>query len=268
MVEKRTFVFVILATIVWAALASAFAGYYYLQNGNNAQQLTSAQNSINTLASNYSEATNKYNLLLSDYGALNSTYYYDTQNTTFSNYTSLMPVLRNLIADFEKNYTNLFVQVDINGTYNQLLYGYENSLQKGNVTEDKFGSLLSEYYNLFSVSALRELGLSVSNVSTLSVNIAIDYGNRTTKWFNQTKVPAGYTLFELTQKIATIEYGYYSMGPGHVLVDSINNKNGTFTSYWLWYYWNVNDKSWVFGPVGCDAWLLQNGGIYEWKYSN
>jgi hypothetical protein len=178
-----------------------------------------------------------------------------------------MPVLGNLIADFGRNYTDLFVQADINGTYHQLLNDYENSLQKGNVTEDKFGSLLSEYYNLFSVSALRELGLSVSKVSTLSVNIAINYGNGTTKWFNQTRVPAGYTLFELTQKIATIEYSYYSMGPGHVLVTSINGvKNDA--SYWLWYYWDVNDKSWVFGPVGCDAWLLQNGGIYEWIYES
>jgi len=257
-----------LATIVWAALASAFAGYYYLQNGNNAQQLTSTQNSINTLASNYSEATSKYNLLLSQYGSLNSTYYYDTQNVTFNNYTILMPLVGSLIQDFSENYSNLFVQADINGTYHQLLNDYENSLQKSNITEYKFGTLLSEYYNLFSVSALRELGASVSKVSTLSVNIAIDYGNGSTKWFNQTKVPAVYTLFELTQKIATIEYSYYSMGPGHVFVDSVNNRNGTLTSYWLWYYWNENDKSWVFGPVGCDAWLLQNGGIYEWEYSS
>jgi len=256
-----------LATIVWASLASAFAGYYYLQNGSNSQQLTSAQNSINTLASNYSEATNKYNLLLSDYGSLNYTYYQDTLNATFSNYTILMPVLGNLIANFARNYTDLFVQADINGTYHQLLNDYENSLQKGNVTEDEFGSLLSEYYNLFSVCAVRELGLSVSKVSTLSVDIAIDYGNGTTKWFNQTKVPAGYTLFELTQKIATIEFSYYSMGPGHVFVTSINGVEND-ASYWLWYYWNLNDKSWVYGPVGCDAWLMQNGGIYEWIYEN
>jgi uncharacterized protein YutD len=256
-----------LATIVWAALASAFAGYYYLQNGNNAQQLNNAQNSVNKLASNYSAVTNKYDLLLGEYGSLYGTYYDDTQNATFSNYTSLMPALGSLIADFGKNYTNLFVQTDINETYHQLLNDYENRMQKGNLTEDNLGSLLSEYYTLFSVSALRELGLAVSKASTLSVNIAIDYGNRTTEWFNETKVPAGYSLFELTQEIATVKYSYYNTGPGHVWVDSINGiKNGA--SYWLWYYWNNSDKSWAFGPVGCDAWLLQNAGVYEWKYES
>lgn len=257
-----------LATIVWATLASGFAGYYYLQNGNNSEQLTSAQNSLNKAALSYSEATNKYDLLLSEYGSVNGSYYYDTLNTTFSNYTVLMPALGNLIADFGKNYTNLFDQADINATYHQLLNDYENRLLEGNVTEANFGSLLSEYYNLFTLSALRELGLSVSKASTLSVNISTNYGNGTTEWFNGTKVPAGSTLFELTQEIATIRYSYYTMGPGHVFIDSINNKNGTITSYWLWYYWNDSAKSWAFGPLGCDAWLLQDGGTYEWKYGS
>jgi hypothetical protein len=259
-----------LAIIVWATLASGFAGYYYLQNGNNVEQLGNAQNSLNKVASNYTEVTNKYDLLLGEYGSLYGNYYSDTSNATFSNYTILMPALGSLIADFGGNYTNLFVQADINETYHQLLNDYENCLQKGNVTEDNFGNLLSEYYSLFSLSALRELGLSVSKASTLSVNIAINYGNETTEWFNETKVLAGYTLFELTQETATtIKYSYYSdVEPGHVFVDSINDKNDTLTSYWLWYYWNASDKSWVLGPVGCDAWLLQNSGIYEWKYES
>lgn len=257
-----------LAMIVWAALASAFAGYYYIQNGNNAEQLDNTQNSLNKVASNYSDVTNNYDLLLGEYGSLYSSYYYDTLNATFSNYTILMPALGSLITDFSKNYTNLFVQADINGTYNQLLNDYENRLQKGNITEDNFGSLLSEYYTLFNLSALRELGLSISKASTLSVNIALDYENGTTEWFNETKVPAGYTLFELTQEIATIKYSYYNYtGPGHVFVDSINDKKND-ASYWFWYYWNDSNKSWVLGPVGCDAWLLQNGGIYEWKYES
>jgi hypothetical protein len=257
-----------LAMIVWAALASSFAGYYYVQNRSNTEQLDSAQNSLNQVALNYSAVTNKYDLLVSEYGSLYGNYYFDTLNATFSNYTILMPALGSLIADFGKNYTNLLVQTDINETYNQLLNDYENLLQTSNVTEDNFGSLLSEYYTLFNLSALKELGLSVSKASTLSVNIVIDYGNGTVKWFNETEVPAGYTLFELTQEIVTIKYSYYSyMSPGHVFVDSINDKSNVgYTSYWLWNYWNNADKSWVPGPVGCDAWLLQNGGIYEWKY--
>jgi hypothetical protein len=269
LVEKRILVFLSLAIIVWAALASAFVGYYYLQNSNNSEQLDSAQNSLNTVASNYSNATNKYDLLLSEYGSLYGNYSYFTS----SDYATLMPPLGSLITDFSKNYSDLFVQEDMNTTYNQLLSDYEALLQKGNVTKTDFGNLLSEYYNLFSLSALRELGLSVSEATTLSVSVEINYGNGTLEWNNETQVPAGYTLFRITQEIAVISYSYYAFTqPGHVLVDSINNKT-TYSdpSYnwgysWIWYYWSDSGKTWVSGPVGCDAWLLTNGGVYKWNY--
>jgi hypothetical protein len=269
MVEKRTFVFVILATIVWASLASAFAGYYYLQNMNNSEQLNSAQNSLNAVGSNYSQAANKYDLLLSEYASLHDNYAYFTN----SNYATLLSSLGSLIANFGENYTNLFVQEDMNESYNHLLSDYATLLKKSNVTREDFGNLLSEYYNLSNLFALRELGLSISQATTLSVNVAIDYGNGTVEWHNQTEVPAGYTLFKLTQKIAVTEYTYYAFTePGHVLIDTINNKTSyTDPSYawgysWIWYYWSDSDKKWVSGPVGCDAWLLKDGGIYKWNY--
>ena len=269
MVEKRTFVFVMLAIIVWAALASAFAGFYYLQNKNSAEQLNNAQNSLNEVASNYYEAINKYDLLQSEYGSLYGNYTYFSS----SNYTALMPTLGRLITDFGENYTNLFAQEDINKTYNQLSNDYEALLNTGNATKADFGSLLNEFYALFSLSALKEQELSVSEATTQSVNLEIDYGNGTVEWHNETNVPAGYTLFELTQNNTVITYGYYALNqPGHVLIDSINNKTMyTDSSYawgysWIWYYWNNNGKKWVSGPVGCDAWLLENSGIYRWNY--
>lgn len=252
---------------MWATLASSFAGYYYYQNKNNTNQLNSAQNSLNKVASSYSEAADKYDSLLDEYVLLDDNY----SSFTGSNYATLLPSLGSLIADFGKNYTDLFAQEDLNITYNQLLSDYEASLQKGNVTETDFGNLLSEYYNLFSLSAFRELGMLVSAAATLSVNVEINYGNGTVEWDNETKVPAGYTLFELTQEIAVVKYSYYaSMEPGHVVVDSINNKteysNATASYYWFWYYWSGSEKKWVSGPVGCDAWILENGGIYEWSF--
>jgi hypothetical protein len=269
LVEKRTFVFVILATIVWAALASTFAGYYYFQNKNSTEQLGNAQNSLNKVASSYNEAVNKYDLLLSEYASLYGNYSYFTSN----DYATLMPPLGSLIADSGKNYTNLFAEEDMNKTYNHLLSDYEALLQKGNVTKADFGNLLNEYYSLFNLSALRELGLSVSEAATLSVNVEINYGNGTVEWHNETNVPAGHTLLKLTQEVAVINYSYYAFAePGHVLVDSINNETKyTDPSYgwgysWIWYYWSDSEKTWVSGPVGCDSWLLRDGGIYRWNY--
>lgn len=269
MVEKRTLVFVTLATIVWTALASTFAGYYYLQYRNNSEQLDNAQNSLNTIASNYSKSANKYYLLLSDYVTLNGTY----SSFKKSNYVTLMPPLEGLITNFGRNYTDLLAQKDINETYNQLFNGYEKLLQNGTVTKEEYGNLLSEYYSLFNLSALTEIGLSINKATTLSVNVTINYENGTVIWYNETKVPAGYTLFKLTQEITAVKYLYFPLAePGHVLVDSINDKAAhTDPSYtwgyqWIWYYWNDIDKKWVPGPVGCDAWLLKDGDVYKWNY--
>jgi len=268
LVEKRILAFVMLAAIVWAALASAFVGYYYLQNSNNSEQLNNAQESLNNASSNYSNATKKYDLLLSEYGLLYGNYSYFTG----SDYSTLMQPFGNLITDFGKNYSDVFVQEDLNKTYSQLLSDYETLLQEGNVTKTDFGNLLSEYFGLFSLSAYRELGMSISEATTLSVSVEINF-NGTLEWKNETNVPAGYTLFRITQEIAAINYSYYALTqPGHVLVDSINNLTSyTDPSYtwgysWIWYYWSDSGKTWVSGPVGCDAWLLTNGGVYKWNY--
>lgn len=270
MVEKRTLVFVVLAATIWAASASAFTGYYYLQNSIKTEQLGSTQNSLNEIAANYSIATNKYDSLLSEYALLRSNYSYFMS----SDYATLMPPLETLITDLGKNYsTLLLMQEDMNKTYSQLLSDYNALLEKGNVTKADFGNMLSECYNLLSLSALRELSLTLSEATTLSVNIEIDYGNGTMEWHNETQAPAGQTLFGIMQNIAVINYSYYAFTePGHVLIDSINNiTKYTDPSYprgysWIWYYYSDSNKMWLNGPVGCDAWLLKNDGVYKWSY--
>jgi hypothetical protein len=254
---------------VWAASASAFAGYYYFLYRNRAEQLDSTQNSLNKLALNYNEAVNKYDLLLNDYSIVRGNYSYFFG----SNYVPLLIPFGNLIANFAKNYTTLLAQEDLNITYTRLLERYENLTKKDDVTKEEFGNLLSDYYSLFSISALRELGFSISEATTLSVNICIDYKNGTVEWHNKTLVTAGYTLFGLTQKIASIDYDYFaSMEPGHILVKTINGKTNyvdsslSWGNSWIWYYWSESPQKWVSGPVGCDAWLLKDGGIYKWSY--
>jgi hypothetical protein len=255
--------------IVWAGLASAFGGYYYLQNSYNAEQFESAQESLNRVALDYGEAASKYDSLSSEYGSLYANY----SGFMNSDYTTLMPLLGNLISDFVQNYTTVFSQVDTNESYNQLLGNYQKLLQKGNVTKTDFGNLLSEFQDVFNLSVLRQLGLSISEATTLSVNVEFDYGNGTVEWRNETNVSAGLTLFELTREIAVIQYSYYAYTePGHVLVDSINNKTAfTNPSYtegytWIWYSWSNSNNKWIPGPVGCDAWLLENGSSYRWNY--
>lgn len=270
MVEKRALVFIALAVVVWATLASVFAGYYYLQSRNYGEQLSQTQDSLNTLASNYDDAVKKYTVLLSAYSELYGNY----SSSMDGNYAGFIGSFGNLVANLSRDYTYLLSRrEDLNRTYSQLLNHYEMLKQKDSVTREEFGDLLSEYYRVFQLLSLNQLTLSVRETVVLSVSVVIDYGNGTLIWHNDTEMSAGSSLFELTRKIAAVNHTYYALiEPGHVLINSINDKASyidpsyTWGYSWIWYYWDDAQKKWISGPVGSDAWLLEDGGVYKWNY--
>jgi len=269
LVEKRVFLFAALAMFVWAALASSFAGYLYLQNTMNSEQIAENQQSLNTMATTYNEAMAKYDALLSDYSFLQGNYSFPLN----SNFTLLTGSFLNLLNSVEGNFSSLLTdQKDLNETHYALQSKSQALLLRGNVTREEFGKLLDECYEFLNLLAIRELSKTISEVTTLTVNICIDYGNGTAEWHNKTVIPTGSSLFQLTQKVATINYTYDAlMKPGHIRITSINNWKEYTIGYseggaWLWYYWDDNRQEWVFGPVGCDAWMLKDGGIYKWNF--
>jgi len=258
--------------LVWAVSISSLAGYFYLQNATHIQQIGENQQSLNKTASNYDESMSKYNTLLSEYSILYYSYSPD------ANFTLLMEPFGRLMNSLKSNYSSLLMnQEDLNETYYALEENYQLVRQEGNVTEEDFGRLLNEYYELFNLLTIRELGIVVSETVTLIVNISVDYGNEPVEWYNETVVPAGSSLFQLTQEIATVDPKYDQWAkPGHIFIEAINDKEGSSSDHidegysdgysWMWYYWDSDQQKWVSGPVGCDAWMLKDGGIYKWSF--
>jgi len=95
------------------------------------------------------------------------------------------------------------------------------------------------------------------------VNVLIDYGNGTLEWHNETQVPIGATLLNVTEKIAEINYTVYSFG---VFVTSINGKEGESGYFWIWYVWNSTAGKWEPGAVAADAFTLHHGDTVSWVY--
>ncbi|MBS7606307.1 DUF4430 domain-containing protein [Candidatus Bathyarchaeota archaeon] len=97
----------------------------------------------------------------------------------------------------------------------------------------------------------------------MPVNILIDYGNGTAKWYNGTLVQRESTLFEAIRRVAKVEYitGQYG-----VFVTHINGVGGDPNRYWIWYLWNPTTKEWTWGPVACDAYVLHEEEIVAWRY--
>lgn len=271
MVDKRTLIFATLAMIVWAVSISSLAAYFYLQNTTYAEQIAENQQSLNKMALAYDELMTRHNALLSEYSVLYGSYSFP-QNV---NFTLMMDSFGRLIDNLKGNYSSILMdQKDLNETHHTLEEDYQRVYQKDNVTREDFGALLHGYFELFNLLTIRELSITVSETVTLTVSVCIDYGNGTIEWHNETTASPGSSLFHLTQKIATINYTYYPlMKPGHILVNSVNDKKAYTIGYsegwtWIWYYWDGNKQDWISGPVGCDAWMLKNDGLYKWKFEH
>jgi hypothetical protein len=266
LVDKRTLTFATLALLVWAASTSSLTGYFYLQNATHSEQVSENQQSLDDMAAVYDESMAKYNNLLSEYSVLYGNYSFPMS----TNCTLLTHSFGKLLNKLKGNYSHLLMNYeDINKTYHAL-----EEKARANVTRGEFGILLSEYYELFHLLLIRQLSRIVTEALTLTVSICIDYGNETVEWCNETSMPPGSTLFQLTHEIATINYTYYpGMKPGHILLNSINYKEEYSIGYyegwnWIWCQWNDEEQTWFSGTVGCDAWMLKDGGIYKWSFEH
>lgn len=98
---------------------------------------------------------------------------------------------------------------------------------------------------------------------TLRVNLLIKYDNGTKKWFNNTLVPVGWSLFNLTFYVleGKVEYRVYPLG---VFVTGINGVSQRGNHYWFWYRWDTTTRDWVLGEVGAGSYILRRNDVLAW----
>jgi hypothetical protein len=263
LVEKRIIVFIMLATLVWASIATGSMAYYYLEQARYQDQLNEKVQLQMKLSENYNSSIAKQDLLSRDYNTLLGEYY----QFFGENCSPFMDKYEKLLSDVSSNYTSTLKQFpNLNETYNNLLDRTEALSEQSTVSRVDFDSLLNDFYKLFTGLAAKELESFIGITIVIKVNLCIDYSNETEKWHNASTSP-GMTLFDLTQNVTDVKYDYYpSMEPGHILVTSINNLGPFGGKYWFWYYWDETKHDWIRGQVGCDAWVLKNDGTYKWVY--
>ncbi len=97
---------------------------------------------------------------------------------------------------------------------------------------------------------------------TIELDIKIDYGNGTTKWYNDTRVGVGESLLNATTQVANVQVSYSSFG---AFVNNINEVGGDPDSWWLWKYY---ENEWMQGPVGANQWIVHDGDIVAWIYTS
>jgi len=132
--------------------------------------------------------------------------------------------------------------------------------------DNELGGLTQQY--MFEKQNLTEL-LEKYRSCIMRVNICINYTewNATVVWYNNTIVPLGCDLLQATKMVAVVNYTYYWQYQAS-FVDAINGvwNNKTCSRFWMWHYWDENQKEWKYGQVGADRYKLTNNEIVKWRY--
>jgi len=102
---------------------------------------------------------------------------------------------------------------------------------------------------------------------SIGVNIAIDYGNGTRAWFNETVLPIGATVFNATVKVANPEPDPQY---GESFITAINGvrQNQNDNIYWIWWIWDETQHKWTPGPIANNEYILSDGQNVIWYLEN
>jgi len=103
------------------------------------------------------------------------------------------------------------------------------------------------------------------------VNYLINDG-QSRVWHNDTLVPVGWTLLNLTLKMADGDVNY-TFGEYGAIVNAIKgvglNKDEAHQSYfWLWWRFDPFKQGWVMGESSLDSYRLRDGDIVACSYSD
>ena len=118
-------------------------------------------------------------------------------------------------------------------------------------------SLICAYY-YYSYNDLFQKTRKVA----IQVNLGLNYGNGTLKWFNQTSTRSGDTLLDATLQVANVNYTTSAFG---AFVTSIDNVNRPTTKSWIWLSW-TQQLGWYQGPIACDKYVLGNDETVYWYF--
>ncbi|MCS7104098.1 MAG: DUF4430 domain-containing protein [Thermofilaceae archaeon] len=130
-------------------------------------------------------------------------------------------------------------------------------------------SLEAELTPLRVALASTESELKSLRAKIVVVNVAIDYGNGTIKWYNSTPLPQGATV--LKALLVTASRVEYTLGQYGAYVTSINGVSEKILSStegysWLWYIFEGGQ--WVMGPVASDQYVVKDGDTLMWRYEH
>jgi hypothetical protein len=111
---------------------------------------------------------------------------------------------------------------------------------------------------------------STSPSNYIEVNTIFNYGNRTSTWFNKTRVSESRNFYNLTVFLTdgrVHSQAFPDLQNEHQVL-GINGLEQNSTDYWSLWKYCPSYSAWAWSPVGADRISLSNNGIYGWYYQN
>ena len=106
-----------------------------------------------------------------------------------------------------------------------------------------------------------------SNPNYLEVRTLINYGNGTSKWYNESNVPIGWNFYNLTSFLFPVRSEWYPSPLNEHQVLAINGVEQRLPYYWALWSFCLGDHAWMYSKVGADDLHLTNGAIFAWYFS-
>lgn len=186
-------------------------------------------------------------------------YYYLQASATASINSQLVAELNSANSNYTKLASN----------FNTLISSYNESIYLLSRTIAVINTSLPIYrQSSLELTALWQTYQSMSPVSTslLRNSILFDFGNGTSRWFNDTAIDAGWNLYIETVVLNNghVDAQWYPQYGEH-LVNGIAGISNTGTKYW--FLWSYNKTAgWQTSQVGADSVLVTSGSVYGWTY--
>lgn len=120
------------------------------------------------------------------------------------------------------------------------------------------------FYNNYQLKELEkdyEIVLSELKDFSAQVDIMVDYGNGTIRWYNDTRIQTGSSVLDATVIVCDAEYQTSDFGS---FVTSVNGLVPDSEHFWMW---STYGDGWEPGMVGADQFDVHDGDMIRWTYT-
>jgi hypothetical protein len=120
--------------------------------------------------------------------------------------------------------------------------------------------------NYLSLRSENERLTDMLKENTVEVNMLVNFGNGTRRWYNGTVLPSGASVYNATARVFGSDMNATFTPYGVMVTDigGIGPSEEHPNSYWIWFRWDPASGTWTMGDTAADQHRLLPGEPVAW----